>query len=57
MGANHPRRAEMQAFSVKLRKLGIAEQIGFGPTLTGFRELIERHGLNEKLNKKRIALV
>jgi len=54
VGANHPRRAEMKAFSVKLRKLGVTEQVGFGPTLTEFRELIERHGLNLNLNRTKI---
>ena len=54
VGANHPRRAQMEAFSVKLRKLGIAEQVGFGPTLKGFRELIERHGLNMNLNRMKM---
>jgi len=54
VGASHPQRAEMEAFSVKLRKLGIAEQVGFGPTLKGFRELIERHGLNMNLNRMKI---
>lgn len=54
VGANHPLRTEMEAFSVKLRKLGIAEQVGFGPTLKGFCELIERHGLNMNLNRMRI---
>jgi hypothetical protein len=54
VGASHPKRAEMEAYSVKLRKLGIAEQVGFGPTLKGFRELIERHGLNMNLNRMKI---
>ena len=54
VGASHPRRTEMEAFSAKLRKLGIAEQVGFGPTLKGFRELIERHGLNMNLNRMKI---
>ena len=54
LGAHHPRRPEMEAFSVKLRKLGITEQVGFGPTLKGFRELIERHGLNMNLNRMKI---
>ena len=53
VGIRHPQRAEMEAFSVKLRKLGIAEQVGFGPTLIGFRELIEKLGLNENLNPTR----
>ena len=54
VGASHPRRPEMEAYSVKLRKLGLAEQVGFGPTLKGFRELIERHGLNMNLNRMNI---
>ena len=54
VGASHPRRTEMEAYSAKLRKLGIAEQVGFGPTLKGFRELIERHGLNMNLNRMKI---
>ena len=54
VGASHPRRPEMEAYSVKLRKLGIAEQVGFGLTLKGFRELIERHGLNMNLNRMKI---
>jgi hypothetical protein len=54
VGASHPRRAEMEAFSAKLRKLGIADQVGFGPTLKGFRELIESHGLNMNLNRMKI---
>ena len=52
LGANHPSRAEMDAFSIKLRKLGITEKIG--PTLKGFHELIERHGLNMNLNRTKI---
>jgi hypothetical protein len=52
--ASHPRRAEMETFSAKLRKLGITEQVGFEPTLKGFRELIERHGLNMNLNRMKI---
>ena len=57
LGANHPRRSEMEAFSAKLQKLGITEQVGFGLTLKGFRELIERHGLNSNLNRMKIKSV
>ena len=52
LGANHPQRAEMEAYSAKLRKLGISEQVL--PTLKGFRELIERHGLNMNLNRTKM---
>jgi DNA phosphorothioation-associated putative methyltransferase len=53
LAPNHPHRAEMEAFSAKVRKLGITENMGFGPALTELRELRERHGLNEKLNRRR----
>ena len=45
----------MEAYSAKLRRLGIAEQVGFGPTLKEFRELIESHGLNMNLNRMKIT--
>ena len=45
---DHPRMEEMQAFSAKLRKLGITEQVGFGPTKAEFSALCEKLGLNEK---------
>jgi len=51
VGASHPKRTEMEAYSVKLRKLGITEKVG--PPLKGFRELVDRQGLNEKLNPVR----
>jgi DNA phosphorothioation-associated putative methyltransferase len=54
---DHPRLAEMTAFSTKLRKLGIGEQVGFGPTKSEFLELLQRHGLNENLNRKRVGSV
>lgn len=54
LAAEHPRLAEMQAFSTKLRKLGVTDQMGFGPTLKEFGEITERHGLNAMLNRKRI---
>jgi hypothetical protein len=50
---NHPRRAEMEAFSVKLRKLGLSITELMGPTKTGFAQMLENAGLNENLNKRR----
>jgi hypothetical protein len=54
LGYDYPRLEEMAAFSAKLRKLGITEQVGFGPTNIEFQELIARHGLNANLNRRRI---
>jgi hypothetical protein len=56
LAPEHPRLGQMVAFSSKLRKLGIAEQMGLGPTKAEFVALLERHGLNENLNKKRSSL-
>ncbi len=42
VGANHTRRAEMQAFSAKLRKLGLSDTELMGPTKTGFAQMLER---------------
>jgi len=53
MSANHPRLAEMEAFSVKLRKLGLSDTELMGPTKTGFAQMLEKAGLNENLNKRR----
>ncbi len=50
---SHPRRPDMEAFSAKLRKLGIAEGPGFGLTKVEFASLLQKHGLNERLNKQR----
>lgn len=44
---------EMTTFSAKLRKLGITEQVGFGPTRSEFEVLLAQHGLNAKLHKRR----
>jgi hypothetical protein len=51
----HPKFSEMQAFSMKLRKLGIPEQGSSGPSKTEFQGLLAQHGLNEKLNRKRMT--
>jgi len=50
---NHPRRAEIEAFSAKLRKLGLSDTLLMGPTKAGFVGLLEKAGLNENLNKRR----
>ena len=53
LGQDHPRQAEMQVFSGKLRKLGITEQRGSGPSKEELVQILDREGLNENLNKKR----
>jgi hypothetical protein len=50
---DHPGLAEMAAFSAKLRKLGFSEGLGLGPTKKELSVLLETHGLNENLNRKR----
>ncbi len=54
VSSDHPAMAQMQAFSAKLRKLGIADQVGFGPSVKEFAALLERNGLNANLNRKSI---
>ena len=53
LSANHPQRAEMEAFSAKVRKLGLSDMAMLGPTKKGFAELRDKAGLNENLNRKR----
>jgi hypothetical protein len=53
LAPDHPRVAQMVAFSTKLRKLGVGEQVGLGPTKSEFEALLAEHGLNENLNKRR----
>ena len=50
---DHPRLREMAAFSAKVRKLGITEQVGFGPTKAELSTILEKNGLNGNLNRKR----
>jgi hypothetical protein len=52
-GASHPCRAEMEALSAKLRKLGVSDAAIFGPSKAEFDKIRERAGLNENLNRKR----
>ena len=47
LGPDDPGLAEMAAFSVKLRALGINQQLGFGPTKDQFAILSERDGLGQ----------
>ena len=49
--ANHEHRAELEAFSAKLRKLGLSDAAMLGPTKRGLAELREKAGLNTNLNK------
>ena len=51
---NHPSRVLMEAFSVKLRKLGLSDNAMLGPTKKGLAELREKAGLNENLNRIRM---
>ena len=47
---DHPKRSEMEAFSAKLRKLGMDESsIGFGPDKESFRDLVARAGFRESV--------
>lgn len=54
LGANHTGLPEMQAFSVKLRKLGLSDLNLFGPTKMEYDQIRDRAGLNENLNRKRL---
>lgn len=53
MPSSHSRRAEMEAFSAKLRKLGLSDTMLMGPTKKAFAEILARAGLNENLNRLR----
>jgi len=53
LGANHPHRAEMEAFSAKVRILGVSDAVLMGPKKAEFAHLLSESGLNEKLNKIR----
>ena len=53
LGPDHPALARMQAFSGKLRKLGIGEPMASGPTKQELAQILDHEGLNENLNKKR----
>ena len=53
MAPEHPRIAEMRAFSAKVRRLGISDLIVSGPTRAELGKILDRNSLNENLNKKR----
>jgi len=50
---DHPRLPEMQAFSAKVRKLGIPDEGTSGPSKAELMQLLDLHGLNKNLNKRR----
>jgi len=52
---DHPRRAEMEKFTVKVRKLGIATDPARGLTAEELKQLLERLGLNSNLNRRRLS--
>lgn len=54
VSSGDPKRREMEAFSVKLRKLGICPGNGFEPRRGEFLDLVHRNGLNERLNRVRL---
>jgi len=56
LAADHPRLAEMQAFSTRVRRLGIPDLGTSGPSLAELARLRERHGVNENLSKRRLSL-
>lgn len=53
VAADHPRRAEMERFSAKVRKLGIGADPGRGLAVVELKQLLERFRLNSNLNRKR----
>jgi len=55
LSPDHPCASEMQSFGDKVRKLGIPEIVCQGPSKSEFFGLMARHGLNEKLNKRRAS--
>lgn len=48
-----PRQEQMQAFSAKVRRLGVSEVFGTRPYREEFTKLLDEAGLNENLNRKR----
>lgn len=54
VAADHPRRTEMEAFSAKVRKLGLdGKTVGLGPVKRELMAMLAAKGLNENLNKRR----
>ena len=55
--SNHPKRVEMEAFSTKLRRLGLdPASIGRGPIRPALDELLASKGLNNNLNRCRLPI-
>lgn len=50
LGRINPQRAEMLNFSEKIKKLGIGENLQLGPTKKGLALMLEKAGLNDRLN-------
>lgn len=53
VGPDYPGLHSLKAFSLKLGKLGIAANLGFGMNKAEFTSLLEKAGLNENLNRVR----
>lgn len=56
LAPSHGTRGEMEKFSGRLRKLGIARDNGAGPARRELQSLLSARGLTENLNKKRGVL-
>ena len=50
---DHPGLPAMQYFSAKLRKLGLGRPDGTGPDANELAAILDRSGLNERLNRRR----
>ncbi len=55
LAPDHPKLAGMATFNANLRKLGIDNQVGFGPTKPRTAGVLAKHGRNEHLNRRRNA--
>ena len=50
---DHPLRSKWEKYSLKLRKVGLHENMGLGPSKEEFLAMLEAQGLTLHLNKKR----
>jgi len=53
VATEYAQRAQMEAISAKLRKLGLSEGMLMGPSKAEFAEMLAKAGLNENLNRRR----
>ena len=53
VGKDHPLRAKWEKYSSKLRKIGLHENMGLGPSKEAFLAMLEEAGLTLNLNKRR----